>query len=137
MKLQTDEFLVKNGLDPTIMKKVRDGIIELKDLPAVRDALNILNKLQDNPPEHFYKEMAFYAKALVSIHSRKMANIPAFTFFLSRASTNASMRNFASSPLAPSLIRTSLGLFQSAYDGLAVNVKELMFGSKKVSKNIL
>lgn len=28
--------------------------------------------------------------------------------------------------------RTSLGLFQSAYDGLAVSVKEIMFGSKKV-----
>eukprot|EP00026_Physarum_polycephalum_P000278 Phypoly_transcript_00278.p1 GENE.Phypoly_transcript_00278~~Phypoly_transcript_00278.p1 ORF type:complete len:1707 (+),score=276.94 Phypoly_transcript_00278:341-5461(+) len=131
MKMQTDEFLVKNGVDPSIMKKVREGIVELKDLPAVRDALTIVNKFHENPPEHFYKEMAFYAKALVSIHTRKLANIPAFTFFLSRAGTNAAMRNFASSPLAPSLIRTSLGQFQSAYDGLAVNVKELMFGSKK------
>lgn len=49
MKEQTDEFLVKNGLDPTIMKKVRDGVVELKDLPAVRDALNIVTKFQDNP----------------------------------------------------------------------------------------
>ena len=49
MKMQTDEFLVKNGLEPTITKKVREGVVELKDLPAVRSALNIVQQFQDNP----------------------------------------------------------------------------------------
>lgn len=40
-----------------------------------------------------------------SIHTRKMASIPTFTFFMTREGTVSSIRNFANSPLAPSLMR--------------------------------
>lgn len=49
MKMQIDEFLIKSGLDPITFKKVKAGSVELKDLPSVRTALNLLLQFQDNP----------------------------------------------------------------------------------------
>ena len=49
LKQQTDEFLVKNDLDSNILKKVRDNTVELKDLPSIRKALDVLNSFQTNP----------------------------------------------------------------------------------------
>ncbi len=49
MRVQTDEFLVRNQLDPVVLKKVRDSAAELQDLPALRKGLSIMNRLQECP----------------------------------------------------------------------------------------
>lgn len=49
MKLQTEEFLNKNKLDTSIIKKAKDNTVELQDLPALRRGLDILNGFQTHP----------------------------------------------------------------------------------------
>lgn len=58
--MQIDEFLVKNGVDIVTFKKVRESSVELKDLPSVRKALNVMLQFQETPVSLFFGKNSFF-----------------------------------------------------------------------------
>lgn len=67
-RLQTEEFLGKNNVDTTILKRAKDGSVELQDLPALRRGLDILNGFQTHPVDSsriskFFSKLIYFFAA--------------------------------------------------------------------------
>jgi hypothetical protein len=130
---EVEGFLEEQGIDIALVKRAYDqgAPLLLKDLPGLRKALLLLNKLLDVPPELFYKEMGFYSRALVSVHTRRLAANPTFTHLLSREATVNSLRVFANAPLAQNKIKAFASSCVAAFEQIDNKAKEILSGTKK------
>lgn len=127
VKAKSEAYLTEAGVDVQALNKVFDGTPSISDLPLLTSALQYISKMIEEPPKEFYDQLDEYGKAEVDKFMEKGMAL----FEPTRNEGQKQLQEMQFHSLAVSRLQRLKGNCDSALDGLGLEKRLLMNGTKK------